>query len=197
MARKKLKQHSCANCGFEFSTNTEHINYCPNCGQENHNPRFPLIHYGYELLEGFLHFDTKFLYSFKILLLKPGKITYDYINNIRGRYTPPFRLFIFISIFALVVMGVFEKNLATSGYFGTYSAEAIQKNMTIGEIFDQSADSATDRILIPPVFVGYENPEITNADLRKLKKNLLLIVVGFWLNAITVTTITRLPVFML
>ena len=84
MVRKKLKQHSCANCGFEFSASSEHTNYCPNCGQENHNPRFPLIHYGYELLEGFLHFDTKFLYSFKVLLLKPGKINHDYINNFRN-----------------------------------------------------------------------------------------------------------------
>lgn len=181
MARKKLKQHSCANCGFEFSANSEHTNYCPNCGQENHNPRFPLIHYGYELLEGFLHFDTKFLYSFKVLLLKPGKITHDYINNIRGRYTPPFRLFIFISIFALIVMGIFEKNLARSGYFGSYSADAIQKNMTIGEIFDQSADSATDHILVPPFSWVMKNPEITNLDLRELKK-ISSDSVGTWLT---------------
>jgi Protein of unknown function (DUF3667) len=181
MARKKLKQHSCANCGFEFSANSEHTNYCPNCGQENHNPRFPLIHYGYELLEGFLHFDTKFLYSFKVLLLKPGKITHDYINNIRGRYTPPFRLFIFISIFALIVMGIFEKNLARSGYFGSYSADAIQKNMTIGEIFDQSADSATDHILVPPFSWVMKNPEITNVDLRELKK-ISSDSVGAWLT---------------
>jgi len=170
MVRKKLKQHSCANCGFEFSASSEHTNYCPNCGQENHNPRFPLIHYGYELLEGFLHFDTKFLYSFKVLLLNPGKITHDYINNIRGRYTPPFRLFIFISIFALLAINIFEKNLAKSGYFGSYSAEAIKKNLTIGEIFDQSADSATDHILVPPFSWVMKNPEITNTDLRELKK---------------------------
>ena len=181
MARKKVKQHSCANCGFEFSANSEHINYCPNCGQENHNPRFPLIHYGYELLEGFLHVDAKFIYSFKILLLKPGKITHDYINNIRGRYTPPFRLFIFISIFALLAMNLFEENLAKSGYFGSYSAEAIQNNLTIGEMFDKSADSATDRILVPPFSWVMKNPEITNADLRELKKA-SPDSVGAWLN---------------
>ena len=181
MARKKLKQHSCANCGFEFSANSAHANFCPECGQENHNPRFPLIHYGYELLEGFLHFDTKFFYSFKVLLFKPGKITYDYINNIRGRYTPPFRLFIFISIFALIVIGIFEKQLATSGYFGTYSEEAIHKNLTIGEIFDQSADSVTDQVLVPPFSWVMKNPVVTNADLRELKK-ISRDSVGVWLN---------------
>ncbi len=170
MALKKLKQHSCANCGFEFSANSESVNYCPKCGQENHNPRFPLVHYGYELLEGFLHFDTKFLYSFKVLLFNPGKITLDYINNIRGRYTPPFRLFIFISIFAFIVMGIFERNLAESGYFGTYSGEEIKKNKTISEIFDLSDDTATDQILVAPFSWVMKNPEITNANLRELKK---------------------------
>lgn len=181
MGRKKIKQHHCANCGFEFSANSEHINFCPECGQDNHNPRFPLLHYGYELLEGFLHFDTKFLYSFKILLFYPGKITYDYINNIRGRYTPPFRLFIFILILSLIGMGIFEKKLATSGYFGTYSKEAIQNNLTIGEIFDQSKDSVVDNILVPPFSWIMKNPDITNADLRVLKI-LPSDSVGHWLT---------------
>ncbi len=191
MARKKLKQHACANCGFEFSANSEHVNYCPNCGQENHNPRFPLVHYGYELLEGFFHFDTKFLYSLKILLFKPGKITLDYINNIRGRYTPPFRLFIFISIFAFIVIGFFEKNLAKSGYFGTYSGAEIKNNMTISEIFDHSADTVTDKILVPPFSWVMKNPEITNANLRELKKaspdsvSMWLIKYGYNNNVIT------------
>jgi hypothetical protein len=181
MARQKLKQHACANCGFEFSASSEHTNFCPNCGQENHNPRFPLIHYGYELLESFLHFDTKFLYSFKVLLFRPGVMTDDYISNIRGRYTPPFRLFVFISIFALIVMGIFEKNLAKSGYFGTYSEEAIHQNLTIGEIFDQSADSVKDQVLVSPFSWVMKNPEVTNADLRVLKR-MSKDSVGDWLT---------------
>lgn len=181
MARKKLKQHSCANCGFEFSASSEQINFCPNCGQENHNPRFPLIHYGYELMEGLLHFDTKFLYSFKVLLFKPGKMTYDYIRNVRGRYTPPFKLFIFISIFALIIINIFEDNLAKSGYFGMYTADETQKNLTISEMFDQSADSTTDQILIPPFSWVMKNPEVTNADLRELKKT-SPDSVGYWLT---------------
>lgn len=180
MARKKLKQHSCPNCAFEFSADSEHTNFCPNCGQENHNPRFPLVHYGYELLEGLLHFDTKFLYSFKVLLLRPGMITHDYINNIRGRYTPPFRLLIFILIIALIVMSIFEKYLAESGYFGTYSGDAIRKNMTISEMFDNSSDSETDRILVPPFSWIMKNPEVTNAELRELKRT-PADSVGMWL----------------
>lgn len=170
MARKQDKQHTCANCGFVFSANTEHTNFCPHCGQENHNPRYPLVHYGYELLESFLHFDTKFLYSLKVLLFRPGQMTKDYINNIRGRYTPPFRLFIFLSIFALIMIGIFEKKIASAGYFGTDSKTAIEKDLTIGEMFDRSADSVKDQILVPPFSWFMKNPEVTNAQLRELKK---------------------------
>lgn len=178
---KKSRQHSCANCKFEFSANSLHINFCPNCGQENHNPRFPLIHYGYELLEGFLHFDTKLFYTFKVLLFKPGQMTSDYINNIRGRYMTPSKLFIFISIFALIIIGIFENNLAESGYFGAYSSEDLEKNMTISEMFDHSADSIKDVILVPPFSWVMNNPEITNSDLRELKK-IPADSVGIWLT---------------
>jgi hypothetical protein len=180
MTKRKIKQHICPNCQFQFSTNSEHTNYCPNCGQENHNPRFPLVHYGYELLEGLLHFDTKFVYSLKILLFKPGKITFDYIHNIRGRYTPPFRMFIFLSIFGLLVMGLYETNLLGKGLFGK-PVDLKEKNMTIGEMFDKAKDSVTDNILVPPFSWVMSNPDVTNAELRKLKK-IHKDSIGTWLS---------------
>ncbi len=169
MSKKKVKQHECANCNFQFSSGSEHTNFCPNCGQENHNPRFPLVHYGYELLEGFLHFDTKFFYSLKILLFRPGKITFDYIHNIRGRYTPPFRMFIFLSIFCLLALGIYEADLQEKGLFGQ-AVTTQEENMTIGEIFDRSADSLKDHILVTPFSWVMNNPAVTNGDLRLLKK---------------------------
>jgi hypothetical protein len=179
MSRKKIKQHICANCNFQFSTNSGHTNFCPNCGQENHNPRFPLVHYGYELLEGFLHFDTKFFHSLKVLLFKPGKITFDYIHNIRGRYTPPFRMFIFMSIFGLLMMGIYETHLLKKGLFGETKA-AQDKNITIGDIFDKSADSVQDEILVAPFTWIMKNPTTTNAALRSLK-NIPKDSLGDWL----------------
>ena len=100
---------------------------------ENHNPQFPLVRYGYEL-EAFLHFDTKFLYSFKILLFRPGQISLDYINNIRGRYTAFQAVYLHIH-FALLIIGVFEKQIAKSGYFGTNLEDTMSKDMTINPDF--------------------------------------------------------------
>lgn len=98
----KIKSHHCDNCGLSFSVEPKFNNFCPNCGQENHNPRQPILHYLYELLESTLHLDNKTLFTLRILIFQPGTITKDYINNVRARYTPPIRLFVFsLAIFIL------------------------------------------------------------------------------------------------
>jgi hypothetical protein len=95
MAKKRNKSQHCLNCGYVFRADAEHNNYCPNCGQENHNPRQPILHYIYELLESLFHFDSRSWLTLRMLVLKPGTVTRDHIMGIRQRYTPPNRLFIF------------------------------------------------------------------------------------------------------
>lgn len=95
MARTRNKSRQCLNCGYAFRVDAEHDNYCPNCGQENHNPRQPILHYIYELLENLFHFDSRSWLTLKLLVMEPGRVTYDHIHGIRQRYTPPNRLFIF------------------------------------------------------------------------------------------------------
>jgi len=94
MSKKRIKSHHCANCSYKFRIDEAHNNYCPNCGQENHNPRLPLLHYITELAENLFHLDNKTWISLRTLLFKPGTLSKDHINNKRQRYTPPFRMFI-------------------------------------------------------------------------------------------------------
>jgi hypothetical protein len=50
------------------------------------------------MMEDFLDFDSRFVRTMKPLLFKPGKLTRDYLDGRRFRYTPPLRLYIFSSI---------------------------------------------------------------------------------------------------
>lgn len=103
MSRAKVKAQHCSNCGYNFRVELGHDNYCPNCGQENHNPRRPIFHHFAEFVESWLHLDGKTFYTIKKLVLEPGRVSCDYIHNIRQRYTPPNRLFIFtLLVFILV-----------------------------------------------------------------------------------------------
>ena len=99
--KKRRKFNDCPNCAYQFSGVN---NYCPNCGQENHNLNVPFSHVVLETLEGTLHFDTKIFRTLKILLLKPGQLTELFIQNKRASFVPPIRLYVFISfIFFLVI----------------------------------------------------------------------------------------------
>jgi hypothetical protein len=95
MRKKRNKSQHCLNCGYNFSIEAEHNNYCPNCGQENHDPRQPIRHLLYEFLEALFHFDNRSLNTLRLVLFNPGVVTRNHLHGIRKRYTPPNKLFIF------------------------------------------------------------------------------------------------------
>jgi len=102
MKKKRNKTQHCLNCGYNFSIEMEHNNYCPNCGQENHNPRQPIRHLIYEFLESLFHFDNRSWQTLRLLIFSPGVVTRNHLHGIRQRYTPPNRLFIFsLAIFVI------------------------------------------------------------------------------------------------
>lgn len=94
MNKKRIKSQHCLNCGYNFTVEIEHSNYCPNCGQENHNPRQPIRHLFLDFLEALFHFDNRTWVTLRLMLFTPGVVTRNYLHGIRQRYTPPFRLFI-------------------------------------------------------------------------------------------------------
>ncbi len=108
MAKNRIKQHVCPNCGYEFD---ETDNFCPNCGQENHTHKLPVRHFVMEYLESAFHFDTKMFVTLRDLLIYPGRITVNYNQNKRARYVPPMRLYIFISFIFFFLLAVLPGNV--------------------------------------------------------------------------------------
>jgi hypothetical protein len=106
MARK-IRQQICANCNHRFN---EGENFCPNCGQENHSPNQPIKHYASELVESTLHLDSKVFLTLKTMFLYPGKITREYNENMRARYTPPIRFYIFVSFIFFLLLQIPSKD---------------------------------------------------------------------------------------
>lgn len=174
MAKKRIKTHVCPNCKFQFSADIEHTNFCPNCGQENHNPRYPIFHYVYELFESITHFDTKFWHSLKTLFLKPGTMTKHYIDNIRGRYTPPVKMFVLVLALNIFVTVMHEKSFISKH---NNSADVL----TLSEEFDQASDSQMMFIIDPPFNLIIKNKPISYGQMRKLKR-MPTDSIGLWLE---------------
>ncbi|WP_243409585.1 DUF3667 domain-containing protein [Pontibacter virosus] len=107
MAKKRRKFVQCPNCGYTFE---EVNNYCPNCGQENHDLNVPVKHLVEEFFESTLHYDTKFWRTLRYLITRPGYLTEKFNLGQRASYVPPFRLYVFVSIFFFTAIALFASD---------------------------------------------------------------------------------------
>lgn len=108
--KRRRKTTICHNCRTALFPEN---NYCPSCGQENHDLKVPIGHLAFEVFEGFTHFDTKFYNSMRAIFLYPGKITKDFLEGRRGRYVAPVRLYFLISfVFFLGLNSVVDMALS-------------------------------------------------------------------------------------
>ncbi len=99
----------CLNCGTNFSGH-----FCPNCGQavKEYDKPFGFIFYNF--LGDFFAFDTRFFKTLFGLIARPGFLTKEYFAGRRVRYTPPLRIFVFVSfILFLLLQIVTNRGLST------------------------------------------------------------------------------------
>lgn len=77
--------------------------FCHYCGQPDRNFMrfFPALLR--EFLSESLELDSRFARTMKPLLFRPGRLTRDYLDGRRFRYTPPVRLYLFSSIIFFVL----------------------------------------------------------------------------------------------
>lgn len=89
----------CANC--EHPVNGS---YCSNCGQsvkDFHRPFFSVLS---ESIGDALSLDNKFIHTIVPLFVRPGYLTKEFMRGKRARYTPPFRLYLFLTFFAFLLL---------------------------------------------------------------------------------------------
>lgn len=93
---------SCLNCGTVLAGR-----YCSECGQENRPPKLDSRRWLADELRQFLSFDYNIVATLKLLVLRPGRLTAEYLAGRRARFTAPFRLYLVISAIAIALMSLF------------------------------------------------------------------------------------------
>ena len=83
----------CENCGAEL---TGH--YCGQCGQAAVDYRRSFRHVITDVLDSFLNWDSKFFATIALLILKPWRLTNEFLAGKRVRYVHPLRLYLLASI---------------------------------------------------------------------------------------------------
>ena len=105
--KKISRADHCLNCNTPLSIESD--NFCPTCGQLNNTKKETAVGLVKELVEEFLHLDSKVIKSLVPLLFKPGFLTVDYINGKRARYFHPVRMFLIVTVIMFIVGGLTSK----------------------------------------------------------------------------------------
>lgn len=119
----ELEPGKCLNCGYEFRGH-----FCPDCGQEVAEFNRPFGFVVYDFMGNFFAFDTRFLKTFKYLLFYPGFLTIEFFKGRRNSYSPPFRIFVFLSfILFLLLSFLTDKGLNTESNTNENLSEVINQ----------------------------------------------------------------------
>src|SRR6266705_4218099 len=83
----------CENCGARLSGP-----YCSQCGQAAIDYRRSFGHVLVDVLNEFLNWDSKFFATIALLIVKPWRLTNEFVAGRRVRYVHPLRLYLLASI---------------------------------------------------------------------------------------------------
>lgn len=141
----KYRGVKCLNCGYFLDLSDR---FCAYCGQINTTKRLTLKDFVNEFILSVFTYDSRFRYTIKDLLFKPGAITRNYVEGKRIHYANPFRFFLSASIsyfIILAIIAVFNKNddfTFDDDGIVTFSKQEVQDDMdalkNIGDDIDLS-----------------------------------------------------------
>jgi hypothetical protein len=104
-SRKAMRYRGveCLNCKHPLELSDR---FCAYCGQINTTKRLTLKDFFNEFILSVFTYDSRFRYTVKDLLFKPGTITRYYVDGKRLKYANPFRFFLSASISYFIILAI-------------------------------------------------------------------------------------------
>ena len=133
----------CENCSEPLNSN-----FCPACGQKNVNLSRPLPELLAEVVTETFDLDGRAARTLKLLFFRPGQLTHQYLQGQRKKFTPPFRLYLIISVvFFIGAAWIAERGVLLTGD-QTLGTDAPQQARFVAE------DLPKLMFLLLPAFAG-------------------------------------------
>jgi len=98
--------YTCKNCGYSFEGK-----FCASCGQSVKEVQQPIFHFLGDMFGALFALDMRAVRSVPMLLMKPGKLSSEYVDGKRAKHVAPFRFYLFVSIIFFFLIGMQTKNL--------------------------------------------------------------------------------------
>lgn len=94
----------CLNCGAELQGA-----FCHACGQKAASGHLGMHDFVHEATHEFLHLDGKILQTVKLLVVKPGELTRQFLEGRRVRFISPVRLYLTFSLIFFTLAAVLPR----------------------------------------------------------------------------------------
>lgn len=185
--KQRRKLASCLNCQTEMD---ESINFCPSCGQENHQKKASLKILVNDFVSDYFTFDSKFFRSAKQLLFKPGALTVAYRDGKRKSFITPIRLYLFTSfLYFFCMQFALDFDNGTNGV--TLNGKAINQELALEAEEEYGSIDA---------FVDQEFSDISGIGRLMFKKSITIIkngenLVQYWVGNMSLMALILLPIF--
>ena len=89
----ELEPRTCLNCGAQITGR-----HCAECGQSSDVHVLSMREVAGDVTHSLLHLDSRVWRTLRLLVLRPGELTREFIAGRHQRYLPPFRLYLAVSI---------------------------------------------------------------------------------------------------
>ena len=138
-ANERLPEASpnCLNCGARLRGQ-----YCGTCGQRSRSRLISLWELVSDAFGDLFEIDSRLWQTLLPLMVRPGRLTFDYLQGKRARFMPPFRMYLVLSLLFFVV-AFFDPREELSLLFEPQPApapEEIQQQAEARETIDELID---------------------------------------------------------
>lgn len=99
----RLRGNSCLNCNDSLDGNE---NFCPSCGQRNNINQLSFKLFVDEFFGDMFSYDSRLWGTVIPLILKPGKVAYEFVSGKRKEFVNPFRTYLTVSLIFFLVYGL-------------------------------------------------------------------------------------------
>ncbi len=160
----------CNNCGHPLDISDR---YCPNCSQANSTKKLSLKDFFDEFFSSLISYDSKLLKTLSALLIRPGKITKDFINGRRVSYTNPFRFLLSLSIVYFLMLNFTGNFREWDKYGADQNGNWVQEdgslNFTLNEGIigtedQEQLEKALDSLKVPKNIVKADSILLSNPE---------------------------------
>jgi hypothetical protein len=142
----------CLNCGAHLRGQ-----YCGNCGQRGSSRLISLWELVRDAFGDLFELDSRLWQTLVPLIIRPGRLTHDYLQGRRARYMPPFRMYLVLSLLFFLVaffdpretFGIFFEPQTQEEKDAEQQREAAEKHREVNEIAeDVRRDLAEEGIIV-------------------------------------------------